>query len=186
MMRKTLYISALALAMASQTTVAQEKLQRHVVAVPQTTSGSSYLVTWRMLDTDDDYTTFDVIRDGEVVATDINNSTTFRDGKGSKTAQYRIVTKQHGEAVDTTKAVTPWQDVYMQMQLAPLTASSTIHHSTTRPTTVRWPMWMVTDATNCSSNGNPPTPPTIHKEDSQAPPSSTAIGSTTPNPAVSS
>ena len=116
-MRRTLYICALALVMAVQTAVAQEKLQRHVMAVPQAASGTGYLVTWRMLDTDDDYTTFDVIRNGQVIAKDINNSTNYRDTKGSKTAQYRIVTKQHGEAVDTTDAVTPWQDVYMQMQL---------------------------------------------------------------------
>ena len=97
--------------------VAQEAFVRHVMAVPRAATGSNYLVTWRMLDTDDDYTTFDVIRDGEVVKTDINNSTNYLDSKGSKTAQYRIVTKQRGEAVDTTEAVTPWQDVYMQMQL---------------------------------------------------------------------
>ena len=92
-------------------------LQRHVMAVPQSASGTNYLVTWRMLDTDDDYTTFDVIRNGDVIAKDINCTTNYRDTKGSKTAQYRIVTKQRGEAVDTTEAVTPWQDVYMQMQL---------------------------------------------------------------------
>ena len=103
--------------MATQTAVAQEKLNRHVMAVPQSTSGTNYLVSWRMLDTDDDYTTFDVIRNSVVIKTDINNSTNYRDPKGSKTAQYRIVTKQHGEAVDTTEAITPWQDVYMQMKL---------------------------------------------------------------------
>lgn len=116
-MRHNIYISALALVMMVQTAIAQEKLQRHVIAVPQTSSGSSYLVTWRMLDTDDDYTTFDVIRNNVVVKADINNSTNYLDSKGSKTAKYRIVTKQNGEAVDTTEAVTPWQDVFMQMQL---------------------------------------------------------------------
>ena len=53
--------------MAVQTAVAQEKLNRHVMAVPQSASGSNFLVSWRMLDTDDDYTTFDVLRNGEVV-----------------------------------------------------------------------------------------------------------------------
>ncbi|MBQ9187618.1 MAG: rhamnogalacturonan lyase [Prevotella sp.] len=107
----------MALLTAAQTAVAQEKLQRHVMAVPQAASGTSYLVTWRMLDTDDDYTTFDVIRNDQVIAKDINSCTNYRDTRGSKTAQYRIVTRRHGVAVDTTDAVAPWQDVYMQMQL---------------------------------------------------------------------
>ena len=64
-MRRTLYICALSLLMAVQTAVAQEKLQRHVMAVPQSASDSKYLVSWRMLDSDDDYTTFDVLRNGE-------------------------------------------------------------------------------------------------------------------------
>ena len=50
-----------------------EKLTRGVVAIPQSSSGSSYLVSWRMLDTDDDYTTFDVIKNGTVVKSDINS-----------------------------------------------------------------------------------------------------------------
>ena len=78
-MRRTLYICALSLLMAVQTAVAQEKLNRHVMAVPQSASGSNYLVSWRMLDTDDDYTTFDVLRNGELVASDINSSTNFLD-----------------------------------------------------------------------------------------------------------
>ena len=94
-----------------------ERLNRHVVAVPQSASGSKYLVTWRMLDTDDDYTTFDVLRNGELVAQDINSSTNFLDTKGSKTAQYQIITRQYGYPVDTTEAVRPWQNVFMQVKL---------------------------------------------------------------------
>lgn len=94
-----------------------EKLTRGVVAIPQSSNGSSYLVSWRMLDTDDDYTTFDVIKDGEVVKSDINNSTNYFDIQGSPTTTYRIVTKQHGEPVDTTEAITPWADIYMQLRL---------------------------------------------------------------------
>ena len=103
--------------MVAQTTVAQEKLNRHVLAVPQTSSGTNYLVSWRMLDTDDDYTTFDVIRNGTVVAADINNSTNWLDKQGSKTAKYQIVTKHKGEVVSTTEAVTPWQNVFATLKL---------------------------------------------------------------------
>jgi len=103
--------------MATQTTIAQEKLNRHVMAVPQSASGSNYLVSWRMLDTDDDYTTFDVIKNGTVIASDINNSTNYLETKGSKTAKYQIVTKHNGEVVSTTEPITPWQDVYATMTL---------------------------------------------------------------------
>ena len=116
-MRRTLYICALLLLMAVQTAVAQEKLNRHVMAVPQSASGSNYLVSWRMLDTDDDYTTFDVLRNGELVASDINSSTNFLDTKGSKTAKYSIVTKRNGEKVSTTEAIMPWQNIYNTLKL---------------------------------------------------------------------
>jgi len=96
---------------------AQERLNRHILAVPQSASGSNYLVSWRMLDTDDDYTTFDVIKNGTIVASDINNSTNWLDTKGSKTAKYQIVTKKNGEVVSTTEAVTPWQNVFATLKL---------------------------------------------------------------------
>jgi len=116
-MRRTFYMCALALVMAVQTAVAQERLNRHVMAVPQSASGSNYLVSWRMLDSDDDYTTFDVLRNGEVIASDINSSTNFLDTKGSKTAKYSIVTKRNGEKVSITETVTPWQGIYNTLKL---------------------------------------------------------------------
>lgn len=116
-MRRIIYICALALAMVAQASIAQTKLNRHVMAVPQTSTGSSYLVSWRMLDTDDDYTTFDVYKNGALVASNINCSTNYLDKSGSKTAKYQIVTKQKGVAVDTTAAVTPWQGVYNTLTL---------------------------------------------------------------------
>lgn len=105
------------LATLTLTVNAQEQLNRHVLAVPQSASGSAYLVSWRMLDSDDDHTTFDVVRDGETVASDINSSTSYLDTKGSKTAQYRVVTKQRGVATDTTAAITPWQNIYATLKL---------------------------------------------------------------------
>ena len=116
-MRHLLYISTLAFIMLTQTIVAQEKLQRHIMAIPQSASGNSFLVSWRMLDTDDDYTTFDVLRNGEVITTDINNSTNFLDVNGSKNAKYSILTKKKGTIINTSEAITPWQDIYATVQL---------------------------------------------------------------------
>lgn len=94
-----------------------EKLNRNVVAIPQNASGTNYLISWRMLDTDDDYTTFDVMKDGEIIRSDINSSTNYLDTKGSSSSSYRIITKQHGEPIDTTETITPWKDVFMQVHL---------------------------------------------------------------------
>ena len=94
-----------------------ERLTRHVLAVPQSASGTNYLVSWRMLDTDDDYITFDVLKNGATIASDINCSTCYLDTKGSKTAAYSIVTKHHGVPADTTEAVKPWQNIYATVVL---------------------------------------------------------------------
>jgi len=110
-------LSALPLSSFAQDNWRTEKLGRGVVAVPQTATGSNYLVSWRFLDTDDDTTTFDVIRDGSVIAHNISNSTNYLDSKGSRYVRYQVVTRQNGEAVDTTAAIVPWGDVFMQIQL---------------------------------------------------------------------
>lgn len=94
-----------------------ENLQRNVVVIPQSVSGSNNLVTWRMLDTDDDYTTFDVIRNGRTVKKHINNSTNYLDTSGRLTTKYQIVTRHHGIPVDTTDVVMPWKDVFMPIRL---------------------------------------------------------------------
>lgn len=116
-MKRTLYMCAMALTMVIQTVIAQEKLNRHVLAVPQTASGNNYLISWRMLDTDDDYTTFDVLKNGSVIASDINSSTNYLDRQGSKTATYQIVTKQNGVAIHTTDPIMPWQNLYATLTL---------------------------------------------------------------------
>ena len=115
-MKRSLYICAFALVV-TVTAIAQTQLNRHVVVVPQSASGSKYLVSWRMLDTDDDYTTFDVIKNGTVIAADINNSTNYLDSSGSKTDKYQIVTKHKGEVMNTTTPVMPWQNIYATLKL---------------------------------------------------------------------
>ena len=116
MMKKIMFL-LLNMVMAVSAWAGTETLVRNVVAVPQSASGSNYLVTWRMLDTDDDYTTFDVMKNGQVLKTDINNSTNYLDKTGSKTAQYQIITKKRGVPVDTTEAIMPWQGVYTTLTL---------------------------------------------------------------------
>ncbi len=101
----------------AQTPTAQlEKLDRGLVALPRS-SGTGNFVSWRLLSTDnEDETTFDVIRNNTVVKTDLY-TTNYEDTGGNKNATYRIVTKVNGEAIDTTEAVAPWQQVYLPLKL---------------------------------------------------------------------
>ncbi len=103
---------------ASGTTWPTERLNRNVVAVPNRnmfTTGC--LVSWRMLDTDDDFTTFDVLRDGTAIAQNLNTVTSFFDGNGKATSQYQVVVKQRGIAKETTNAITPWNGVFKAITL---------------------------------------------------------------------
>ena len=103
-------------AMAQVTPTSQmEKLKRGLVVVP---GNSGEFVSWRFLGTDDELnTTFDVLRDDEVIAKDLVSSTSYNDASGKSTNQYRVVTKVNGVAVDTTEAVKPWSDVYYKLKL---------------------------------------------------------------------
>lgn len=103
---------------ASETTWPTEKLNRNVIAVPNRmmfTTGC--LVSWRMLDTDDEYTTFDVLRDGNVIAQNLNTVTSYYDWSGTATSSYQVVVKQRGVVKETTNAITPWNGVFKAITL---------------------------------------------------------------------
>jgi rhamnogalacturonan endolyase len=112
-------LATTALGMNAQVTpVSQmEKLDRGLVSVPVTSSGKTQLVSWRLLGTDNkDATTFDLLRDGEVIASDLK-VTNFKDTKGSPSAQYQVKVKVNGEETEQTSAVTPWEKKYRLLQL---------------------------------------------------------------------
>lgn len=93
-----------------------EKLTRGVVVVP-TSTGTGRFVSWRLLGTDTDATTFDVLRDGTVVARNLDAKTNYTDKSGTASSRYQIVTKEKGVATDTTEAVTSWGSIYKQLPL---------------------------------------------------------------------
>ena len=93
-----------------------EKLDRGVVALPAAT-GKGNFVSWRLLGTEDeDRVTFDIVRNGTVVAKD-QYVTCYQDTNGASDATYQIVTKVDGEVVETSAAVTPWTQVYNPIKL---------------------------------------------------------------------
>ena len=92
-----------------------EALDRGVVAVPVSTVVN--FVSWRLLGTESKAaTTFDLLRNGEVIAEGLT-VTNYRDAQGGSTARYQVVTRRNGEIVETTDAVTPWDKKYLLLQL---------------------------------------------------------------------
>ncbi len=102
----------------SDTSTSQmEKLDRGLVALKTATTGS-YFLSWRLLGTDNNNTVFSILRDGAPYAdgrkyADRTNLTLT----GSASTKFQVVTWQDGVAVDTTEAVTPWNKMYMTLQL---------------------------------------------------------------------
>ena len=125
-MRKLrLYLSSLCLtaALTSQaqvTPVSQmEYLDRGVVALLDASAMGNF-VSWRFLGTDDKNTRFDLIRNGEVIASDLtvtNYDDWDWDYDPSNPYEYQVVTKVNGQVIDTSAPVTPWPGVYKQLKL---------------------------------------------------------------------
>lgn len=90
-----------------------EKLGRGVVALPQT---KGIFISWRLLGTDDARTTFDVIRNGKVIAEDLTVSN-YSDEAGTTDSKYQVVCKVNGKAIETSNEVTPWAKNYMTLAL---------------------------------------------------------------------
>ena len=91
---------------AQNTPVSQmEKLNRGLVVLPSQ-SGAGRHISWRLLGTDADNITFDIVRDGTVIASGIKDKTNYQDDFGTKDAKYQIVAKVNGEVVGTSEEVT--------------------------------------------------------------------------------
>ena len=112
----TLLASAALCTHAQVTPVSQmEQLDRGLVAIPA--SGTTNFVSWRLLGTDDkSATTFDLLRDGTVIASDLTK-TNYSDAGGSSTAAYQVVAKVDGSPQAPSAEVTPWPQKYLPLKL---------------------------------------------------------------------
>jgi len=93
----------------------KEKLTRGLVALPSKTKG--IYLSWRMLSDDDDNTTFDVLRDGKVIKSNIALTTSYNDEEGTVNNKYQVVTRQDGNLVETSPEVTPWDQIFKQIPI---------------------------------------------------------------------
>ena len=113
----TFFLSALMLTASAQITPwsQMEKLDRGVVAVPNVLD--EYFISWRFFGTDDKATTtFDLLRDGEIIATGLTK-TNYQDANGKPTSQYQVVTRVNGDITETSEPVKPWEMFYKKLTL---------------------------------------------------------------------
>lgn len=109
--------SAIGLSAMGQTTpVSQmENLDRGLVAVTSST-GKGNFVSWRFLGTDDAHTTFDLIRNGTTIASDLYVAN-YKDSEGDASAEYQVVTKVNGETISTSEPMAAWGSLYKALKL---------------------------------------------------------------------
>ena len=86
-----------------------EKLDRGLVVINY--AGGSF-VSWRLLGTDDEQTTFEILKNGASVAKDIYKTTSVNLAKGDAGDTYQVVTYQNGVAVETSPAVSAFNKGY--------------------------------------------------------------------------
>ena len=92
-----------------------EKLDRGLVVIKHS---GGYFVSWRLLGTDNQSTTFEILRNGTSVAKDISKSTSMNFKTGNADDTYQVVTYQNGVAVETTPAVASFnKGHYLELKL---------------------------------------------------------------------
>lgn len=93
----------------------KEKLDRGLVALKAQKGG--IFVSWRLLGTEDGQkTTFDLLRDGKVIAADLSGATCYEDKEGTTNSRYQVKTKKGKKVVETSNTVTPWGDVFTTLK----------------------------------------------------------------------
>ena len=103
-----------------------EQLDRGLIVIP---SGAGRFLSWRMLGTDDERTTrFDILRNGKVIKPNIY-ATNYKDATAG--AEYQIVTKVNGVAIDTSKAVKAWSASSLTVNIQTPASGKTKPYTTT-------------------------------------------------------
>ena len=91
-----------------------ERLSRGVVALP---AEKGNFISWRFLSTDAPKTTFNLLRNGEIIAKELARETCFTDTLGDATSRYSVQTIVKGSVEETSEEVTPWDKPYLSVPL---------------------------------------------------------------------
>ena len=95
-----------------------EKLDRGLVVIKYPEGkGVKYFASWRLLGTDDQNTTFALLKNGETIQDNICKSTNVNGISASATDKFQVVTYQNGKVVETSAEVTPWEKYYLEVKL---------------------------------------------------------------------
>ena len=97
-----------------------ERLSRGVVALPASATGElggGNFVSWRFLATDAKGTTFNLLRDGEMIAQGMTGATCFNDKEGTPTSRYSVQTVVGGSVTETSDEVQAWAQPYLSVPL---------------------------------------------------------------------
>ncbi len=103
----------------SDTSVSQmEKLDRGLVVIKYPAGKVyKYFASWRLLGTDDQHTTFALLKNGEVLKDNICQSTCVSNISAAVTDKFQVVTYQNGAVAETSPEVTPWEKYYLEVKL---------------------------------------------------------------------
>jgi hypothetical protein len=85
------------------------------VAVPAAEKGN--FVSWRFLSTDKPGTTFNLMRDGDIIASGLANVTNFTDINGTKDSRYAVQTLVSGTVQETSDEIQAWAQPYLSVPL---------------------------------------------------------------------
>lgn len=92
-----------------------EKLDRGLIVIPA--SSSKCFVSWRLLGTEDNNTTFEVLKNGNSVQKNITNTTSLSLA-GTKNDAFQVVTYKNGIATETSPEVKAWPQAYLKLPLS--------------------------------------------------------------------
>jgi rhamnogalacturonan endolyase len=106
------FLFLFSLSISAQTYV--ERLSRGVVALP---AEKGNFISWRFLSTDAPKTTFSILRNGDVIASNLTRETCFTDTLGTKDSRYSVQTIVKGSVEETSEEVTPWDKPYLSVPL---------------------------------------------------------------------
>lgn len=93
---------------------AVEKLNRGLVAVHKSNGGN--FVSWRLLPTDAEDVTFDLLCDGKTLATNLG-VTSYTHSAATAAQKYQVVTKAGGQVVETSTEALAWNAQFKTMTL---------------------------------------------------------------------
>ena len=110
---KQYILAALAVTSTATGLAQNERLDRGVVAVK---NGSSTFVSWRVMNTDTDDVTFDLLRGGNVIQQGLAVSNVSVSG-GADDSEYQVVVRKNGSETETTASVTRWDNIFKSVKL---------------------------------------------------------------------